>query len=394
MLKKFSKLSLATKLFCAGLCLSILSLVVLLIAGGANLIPFNKTLKGGQTYGILPGIWWYMQSFNIDFGWTGTGHLVWGTTNFIEMIVISLEFCLFLVALFGMIRGCLKKDFKKIGIGVVAVLVTMYVAYLLISCITWTTRNWMWRSSYAAYLFINTFAILGLALIVAPLFMDVKKVVVGAATEAEPKVEEKKEEVKAEQSLSEADVERIVKEYLDKHVDEKHAVKAEPAVEKVIVVEKVVEEKKPEPKVEVKPEVKEEEEEVPFIKGKAKRRTSFETRLKKSEYDLRHQYYDLRDYIKSYGVKNRISIPGDTFSAHREKLVFITISGKHLKVCYALNPDDYAESPIPVKRNESKKFADLPCELHVKSSLSFRRACKLVDDVMAIKGFTKPEEKK
>ena len=105
----------------------------------------------------------------------------------------------------------------------------------------------------------------------------------------------------------------------------------------------------------------------------------------------RHKYYDLRDYIKSYGVNNRISRPGDTFSLHREKLVFITVSGKHLKVCFALNPADYDGSTIPVTTNTSKKFETLPLGFKVKSDLSFRRAKKLVDDLMAAKGYTKEE---
>ena len=54
------------------------------------------------------------------------------------------------------------------------------------------------------------------------------------------------------------------------------------------------------------------------ITGKRKR-ASFETRLKNSEFDLRHKYYDLRDYITWYGLKNRVSIPGDTFSYKRER---------------------------------------------------------------------------
>ena len=133
----------------------------------------------------------------------------------------------------------------------------------------------------------------------------------------------------------------------------------------------------------------------PFAKLRTKRRrASFETKLKKSEEDLRHKYYDLRDYIKSYGVNPRISIPGVTFSAHREKFVFLTINGKHIKACFALNPDDYANTPIPVDRNEAKKYEDLPLAFKVKSDLSFRRACKLVDDLMAAKGIAKPEEKK
>ena len=124
----------------------------------------------------------------------------------------------------------------------------------------------------------------------------------------------------------------------------------------------------------------------------SRRRTaSFETKLKGSEYDLRHKYYDLRDYIKSYGVNNRISRAGDTFSLHREKLVFITISGKRMKLAFALDPKDYEGSAFPVTENTSKKFEDLRLGFKVKSDLSFRRAKKLVDDVMAKRGYERNE---
>ena len=43
------------------------------------------------------------------------------------------------------------------------------------------------------------------------------------------------------------------------------------------------------------------------------------------------------------------------------------------------------------EEKEGKKFEDLPACLKVKSDLSFRRALKLIDDVMAAKQITKPE---
>ena len=166
------------------------------------------------------------------------------------------------------------------------------------------------------------------------------------------------------------------------------------------------EEKKPEPEPEPEEEPEEEEEEdegeeeAPAddnspvglnIKGK-RRRASFETRLKNSEFDIRHKYYDLRDYIKWYGLRNRISIPGDTFSYKRQRYVFVTIVGKHIRVYLGLDPNDYADSTIPVEPATAKKYEDLPCLLRVKSDLSYRRAKKLVDDVMQKIGIDKPDE--
>ena len=233
----------------------------------------------------------------------------------------------------------------------------------------------------------------------------------------EPK-EEEKEPVVA--GLSEEEVRKIVEEYLEQHKEELHKEGA--------VVAPVEEEKEEEPEEEPQPEEEpapaeepapeeepeeeageEEEDEdeegeeepavnvdsnVPVglnIKGK-RRRASFETRLKNSEYDIRHKYYDLRDYIKWYGLRNRISIPGDTFSYKRQRYAFITIVGKHIRLYINLNPQDYAESTIPVEEATAKKYQDLPSLLRIKSDLSYRRAKKLVDDLMQKIGLEKPDE--
>ena len=132
----------------------------------------------------------------------------------------------------------------------------------------------------------------------------------------------------------------------------------------------------------------------PFANMKKRHRAKFENRIKSADQELRDKYYELRDYIRSYEVKDRLSVPGITFSLHRERYVFITIAGKKLKVYFALNPDDYKDSTIPVIANTSKKFEDLPTELKVKSDLSLKRAKTLVDDVMKAKGIIRPEEKK
>ena len=207
-------------------------------------------------------------------------------------------------------------------------------------------------------------------------------------------------EAAAAEGLDKREVRKLVKEGLDEHVEEYHAEKEEE--EEPAPAPAPQPEPEPEPEPEEEPEEEEEDEEEEdeapvvegpeglVIKGKRKRKP-FETRLRNSVYDLRHKYYDLRDYIKWYGLRNRVSIPGDTFSYKRQRYVFVTIVGKHLRVYLNLNPDDYAESTIPVERAEAKKYEDLPCLLRVKSDLAYRRAKKLVDDVMAKIGLPRPE---
>ena len=213
---------------------------------------------------------------------------------------------------------------------------------------------------------------------------------------------EEEKKAPAEGGLSEEEVRKIVEKYLEQHVEEKHSEEEEKPAPAPAPVKKA--EPEPEPEPEEEPEEEEEEEdadeEAPAddnspvglaIKGK-RRRASFETRLKNSEFDIRHKYYDLRDYIKWYGLRNRISIPGDTFSYKRQRYVFVTIVGKHIRVYFNLDPANYADSTIPVEKAEAKKYEDLPCLLRVKSDLSYRRAKKLVDDLMAKIGIDRPDE--
>ena len=220
----------------------------------------------------------------------------------------------------------------------------------------------------------------------------------------EPKEEEKPAEaaVAEEHGLTEDEVRAIVVEYLEIHKEQLHK-------EGAVVASEEAEEPKEEPAEEpVEEEAEEEEPELDedgdeieeveevqadgtVLKIKRKKRVPFETRLKKSVFDLRHKYYDLRDYIKWYGIKNRISIPGDTFSLKRKKYAFITIVGKHIKLYAAIDPERYEDSPIPVERATAKRYEEVPCVLRVKSDLSYRRAKAIIDDVMAEAGIAKPE---
>ena len=214
----------------------------------------------------------------------------------------------------------------------------------------------------------------------------------------------KKDCCRNKKGVDEEAVRAIVKEELGAHVDELHK-DEEPAPAPVAEKEPEPEPEPEEQPAEEEPEEAEEEaaeegeeEGEPVvdektglvIKGK-RRRASFETRLRNSEFDLRHKYYDLRDYIKWYGLRNRVSIPGDTFSYKRQRYVFVTIIGKHIRVYLNLNPNDYADSTIPVEPSAAKKYEDLPCLLRVKSDLSYRRAKKLVDDLMQKIGMDKPD---
>ena len=146
-----------------------------------------------------------------------------------------------------------------------------------------------------------------------------------------------------------------------------------------VVIEKEVE---PEPIVEPEPEpvVEEEEEDE---NNPNRKRIPFMTRILQADADTKANYNELKNEILSYGVKSRVSNSGDTFRYKRKAYVKIGIGGKSLKLYFALNPEDYQDSPMPIKDVGHKAvYGETPLLLKVRSPLSVRRAKQLIADAM------------
>lgn len=234
--------------------------------------------------------------------------------------------------------------------------------------------------------------------------------------------------------LTEEKIRSIIREELKAFYGE-HPVEEKPAEpvaeekkEEPVAVAPVVEEKPAEPVVEEKkeepaPKVEEEEEEEPkeevddndesFDQDEAtgtaakalaplhlkpedldgNGRISFVERMMVADESILDIYNVLKNRIMSYGVNSRISASGDTFRLHRQTFAKLTISGKKVKVYLALNPDDYKDSTIPfMDVGHKKSFADIPFAFKVKSGLSIRRACELIDATMAKGGLDQKHE--
>ena len=137
----------------------------------------------------------------------------------------------------------------------------------------------------------------------------------------------------------------------------------------------------PEPVVEPLPEpqpvVEEVKEKKPII------RIPFQERMLNADEEMKKNYNELKNEIMSYGVNSRVSSSGDAFRLHRKTYVKLTIAGLSLKLYFALNPEDYKGSPIPVQDAGHKGiYAEIPLVFKVKSGLSMRRAKELIQTVM------------
>lgn len=145
------------------------------------------------------------------------------------------------------------------------------------------------------------------------------------------------------------------------------------------------EEKAPEYKI-VTPKKKEKPAPAPIEEPVEKNkiiRIPFQERMLNADDEMKRNYNELKNEILSYGVNSRVSNSGDAFRLHRKTYVKITIAGLSLKLYFALNPDDYKDSTIPVQNAGHKGiYEEIPLVFKVKSGLSMRRAKELIQTVM------------
>ncbi len=191
---------------------------------------------------------------------------------------------------------------------------------------------------------------------------------------AAPKAEEPKEELSAEEVRS------IVAEELAKYL------------QNIAVVEEVEPqpEPEPEPAPEPEPEPQPEPEPEPAPEPAAPVvRLSFAEKMTAATQDMKDNYNDLKAYALGYGLKSRVANGGDTFRLHTKTYFRINMVGKGLKLYFALDPKDYADSPIPVQDVGHKNlYKDIPLCFKVRSGLSVKRAKQLIDDVCGKAGLT------
>ena len=158
----------------------------------------------------------------------------------------------------------------------------------------------------------------------------------------------------------------------------------QPEPEPAPVQEEPVPEPLPEPVPEPQPE--------PAPEKKPIIRIPFDERMVKAEKEMKDNYNEIKNEILSYGVKSRVSNSGDTFRLHRKTYVKITIAGKSLKLYFALNPDDYKDTTIPVQdASEKGIYEEIPLVFKVKSGLSVKRCKQLIADVMEKDNLTQGE---
>lgn len=121
-------------------------------------------------------------------------------------------------------------------------------------------------------------------------------------------------------------------------------------------------------------------------------RIPFIDRMVSADKEMQNNYNELKNEILSYGVNSRVSNSGDTFRLHRKTYIKLTIAGLSLKLYFALDPNDYKDSTLPVQDAGHKGiYEEIPLVFKVKSGLSMRRCKQLIQDVMEKDGLEQGE---
>ena len=117
--------------------------------------------------------------------------------------------------------------------------------------------------------------------------------------------------------------------------------------------------------------------------GPRRKRIPFENKVKYAKPETKARYKMIVAALRLYQFNDRKSIPCETFSYKKRKMVVLTFAGKTLKVYLRLDPKQFADSPIPVvDASEVVKYQDTPTLLVVKSDLAARRVIKLAEQVI------------
>ena len=387
------------------LILIILGVAIVLLGGPLKYIP------RGENYGLVYASDTFFQMF------TNTGSKVLG----LIAIIVCIDVLFFFIAA---IFACVKKKPIYILPDIAACFAVAFLAFLALLTYGLLAHNVLEVVARLMIILAIALLVVGWVLMLAamrPLISSAlppleeedeeegeeEAVDEPALVEEEPAEEEPVEEEKpAEEEPAPAEEE---KEEEPAPVEEEAApVEEEKEEEPAPVEEEPAKEEEPAP-VEEEPAKEEEpapveeapaEEPAPAEEAEAGNgfgditRRSFAEKLELADDDLRNKYEELKAEAARYGLKGRVSKSGDTYHLGRKNYLKIMIVGKTLRTYYALDPKEYAGSPIPVEDvSEKKAFADMPSMLRVKSDLSLRRAKTLIADMMKADGIEAGEEK-
>lgn len=107
--------------------------------------------------------------------------------------------------------------------------------------------------------------------------------------------------------------------------------------------------------------------------------------------ECRQYYQELKNYLLSYGLKSRMSWSYDSIYLGRIPFAKLAIRGKTLAMNIALNPTGY-EGGMYEDRSDSKKYAEVPLRIKIKSNRCLKLAKQAIDLLASNRGYVQKQE--
>lgn len=114
---------------------------------------------------------------------------------------------------------------------------------------------------------------------------------------------------------------------------------------------------------------------------------SFRAKLSLASDEVEDYYNEIKNYLLSYRLSCRLSWNFESFNKGRKKCVKLNIRGKTLVMYIALDPTAYENTKYNFRVIEgSKKYADVPMMIKIRSRRGVKYAKELIDDLMKLLG--------
>lgn len=110
---------------------------------------------------------------------------------------------------------------------------------------------------------------------------------------------------------------------------------------------------------------------------------SFQARLIQTNSNNKARYNVIKNLLANYDkVRNSSSWNNESFISGKNLIARIYLIGKTLRVCLALNPDDYSENIYHHEdKSATSKYKTVPMMIKIKSRLGLKRAVSLIIDL-------------
>jgi len=109
--------------------------------------------------------------------------------------------------------------------------------------------------------------------------------------------------------------------------------------------------------------------------------SNFIKKLYEANDEVKTIYNRLKHAFLEYGLKASVSKTGEVFRINKTMYAKITITGEHIKVYYALDPEEYNKPHLPYAISNVAGYKEIPVLYKLNSTENLNKAIVLIDNM-------------